>query len=89
LAAEEITPGVLRLLSRREVVLEIGRRYIVNVGSVGQPRQGQPEACWILVEDQPARVFFRSVSYDIASAQAKIRQAGLPEILASRLSRGE
>lgn len=88
LLAEEIVPGVLRTYTAGEIELNTKNRYLINVGSVGQPRDGNPQARWVLVEDHPPRVVFKAVSYNIAQAQAKIRQAGLPESLADRLALG-
>jgi putative phosphoesterase len=70
------------------VKLEPGLRYLINPGSVGQPRDRNPNAaCMILDTDKRTVQFFR-VPYDIGGAQAAILKAGLPEILASRLSYG-
>lgn len=64
------------------------RRYLVNPGSVGQPRDGDPRAGFALVDTERKRVSVRRIPYDVASAQRKIRQAGLPEFLADRLAAG-
>ncbi len=63
-------------------------RFVANPGSVGQPRDGDPRAAYALVDTEAREVTFRRVEYDIASAQGKIRAAGLPEVLASRLAVG-
>ena len=60
--------------------------YLVNPGSVGQPRDGDTFASYVLTEDR--RVTYRFVEYDIERAQAKIRSAGLPGMLADRLAVG-
>jgi predicted phosphodiesterase len=60
--------------------------YLVNPGSVGQPRDGDTFASYVLAEG--GRVAYRFVEYDIEKAQAKIRAAGLPEMLAERLAVG-
>jgi predicted phosphodiesterase len=60
--------------------------YLVNPGSVGQPRDGDTFASYVLAEG--GRVAYRFVEYDIERAQAKIRAAGLPEMLAERLAVG-
>jgi diadenosine tetraphosphatase ApaH/serine/threonine PP2A family protein phosphatase len=68
---------------------ELGdRRWLLNPGSVGQPRDGDPRAAWLLVDFESRRAAFRRVAYDIAAAQAGIRAAGLPEALAARLAIG-
>jgi len=73
----------------REVSLKPGRRYIVNVGSVGQPRDGDPRAAWLLYDEPADRIEHRRVEYDIESAAARIRDAGLPAFLAERIKWGE
>lgn len=61
---------------------------LVNPGSVGQPRDGNPAAAFAVVDlDRPAVAFHR-VAYDFATTQSKIRDAGLPEIEAARLALG-
>ncbi len=64
--------------------------YLVNPGSVGQPRTGNPEASYLVmwVEDQQVKFDHRTVPYNVKAAAEKIRQAELPTILAERLSRG-
>lgn len=66
-----------------------GRKYFINVGSVGQPRDGDPRASYVLYDPAERRVTFRRLAYDVASAQARIRAAELPERLAERLGVGE
>ncbi|AHY45810.1 Calcineurin-like phosphoesterase superfamily domain [Rubrobacter radiotolerans] len=76
--------------------LSSGGPFLVNPGSVGQPRDGDTFASYVLVEPSGAangsvpgpRVLYRFVEYDIEQAQAKIRAAGLPEVLAERLAVG-
>lgn len=63
-------------------------RYLVNPGSVGQPRDGDPRACFAVVDTEAKRIRIRRAAYDVASAQQKIRRAGLPEFLAERLAIG-
>ena len=66
--------------------LRQGCRYIINVGSVGQPRDGNPDAAYaVLTEDS---IEIKRVSYDIVSTQKKMRRAGLPDYLIDRLVRG-
>lgn len=62
-------------------------REIINPGSVGQPRNGCPQAQYALI-GKDGQVSFRRVNYDIAKAAAAIRQAGLPDVLADRLFDG-
>ncbi len=98
-AAAEIVPGVVQSISLpsystdrvglRHLALEPGNRYVVNGGSVGQPRDNDPRAKWLLVREKPPELEFRALSYDIAVSQKKILSAGLPEFLASRLEYGQ
>ena len=69
--------------------LELGeRRLILNPGSVGQPRDGDPRASYILYDDAARTVRWHRVEYDIASTQRKMREAGLPLWLSERLALG-
>lgn len=69
-------------------LLTNGTKYLINVGSVGQPRDGDPRACVTIFDPHGQHFSFHRVEYDIASAQRKIVNAGLPEFLATRLARG-
>ncbi len=63
-------------------------RYLVNCGAGGQPRDGNPDAAYGIVDAPAGSVALRRVPYDVALAQAKIRAAGLPPVLAQRLAVG-
>jgi diadenosine tetraphosphatase ApaH/serine/threonine PP2A family protein phosphatase len=65
-----------------------GTRFVANPGSVGQPRDGDPRAGYAIVDTTAREVVFYRVEYDVASAQRKIRAAGLPDWLAARLAEG-
>lgn len=65
-----------------------GVKAVVNVGSVGQPRDGNPKACYVLYDPATGAVAPRRVEYDIESAARKILEAGLPKQLALRLFLG-
>jgi len=71
------------------VPLQPQRRYLINPGSVGQPRYGSPAASYALLDDQALTVEFRFVTYDVATAQDKIYDAMLPIPLAERLALGQ
>lgn len=70
------------------VVLDPAQYYIVNPGSVGQPRHGDPASSYVVLDDMANTLTFRAVPYDIASAQDKIYDAMLPIPLAERLEVG-
>jgi diadenosine tetraphosphatase ApaH/serine/threonine PP2A family protein phosphatase len=78
----------LDVTGTREVRLEAGRRYIVNVGSVGQPRDRDPRAAYAVWDPDERTVTIRRVTYDVRAAAAKILAAGLPRPLADRLAVG-
>lgn len=73
---------------RRVLELERHHTYLVNPGSVGQPRDGDPHAAYAIYSARDRVVEFRRVPYDAPAAAAKIRAAGLPDSLASRLLSG-
>jgi diadenosine tetraphosphatase ApaH/serine/threonine PP2A family protein phosphatase len=63
-------------------------RYIVNVGSVGQPRDGDPRAAYLLLDTETRTARLRRLAYPVTVTQRKMRNAGLPAGLAQRLARG-
>ncbi len=69
--------------------IETGRRYIVNVGSVGQPRDHDPRACLCLYNLETGDLRIERVEYDVEASKKRILDAGLPPVLANRLSWGE
>ncbi len=70
------------------VELEQDSMYLINPGSVGQPRDGDPRAAYAIYAPEERLVEYYRVAYDVAEAQRKIREAGLPKSLADRLARG-
>jgi diadenosine tetraphosphatase ApaH/serine/threonine PP2A family protein phosphatase len=78
----------LRLPPER-ISVAIGTKLFVNVGSVGQPRDLDPRACFVTYDTVAKTVEFHRVVYDVASAQKRILDAGLPERLALRLALGK
>ena len=82
---EELTGGVARGGSELELV---GVRALLNPGSVGQPRDGDPRAAFLLLDLDAQRASFRRVEYDVKRTQREMREAGLPEMLAGRLELG-
>lgn len=71
-----------------EIKIEEAHRYIINAGSVGQPRDGNPSACFAVYDTENGTFQLKRVEYDIKGAQKKIIEAGLPEFLARRLEDG-
>lgn len=76
-------------LEEMEVNLEMGRKYFINVGSTGQPRDGDWRAAYAVYDVENQNVEIRRLDYNIRKAQDKIIDAGLPEMLAHRLSLGK
>ncbi|MFA5890230.1 MAG: metallophosphoesterase family protein [Actinomycetota bacterium] len=68
--------------------LPASSRWMCNPGSVGQPRDGDARAAYMVLDVSQCRVTLRRVAYDVQSAQRKICAAGLPEVLAARLEMG-
>ncbi len=85
---EKQMSGIYRI-DAQDFKLPIGRKYFINVGSVGQPRDGDPRSSYVIYDAAERTVHFRRIEYDIAAAQARIRAAGLPERLAERLAVGQ
>ena len=65
-----------------------GRRGLLNPGSVGQPRDGDPRAAYLVLDVAAGRVAWHRVAYDVAAVQADMRSVGLPTALVARLSIG-
>jgi diadenosine tetraphosphatase ApaH/serine/threonine PP2A family protein phosphatase len=65
-----------------------GTRRLLNPGSVGQPRDGDPRAAWLLLDLDAGTAGFRRVGYPVAETQAAMHAAGLPPALAQRLEHG-
>lgn len=76
-------------LEEIEVNLEMGRKYFINVGSTGQPRDGDWRASYVVYDSDNQNVTIRRIDYDIQKAQDKIIESGLPEMLAHRLTLGK
>ena len=71
-----------------QLQIESGKKYFINVGSVGQPRDGDWRAAYCIYDIDKNIVEQRRVKYDLKTAQEKIIKAGLPELLAERLALG-
>ncbi len=72
----------------QEVNFQPGHKYLINVASVGQPRDGDPRAGFVVYSPEDRKVMLHRVEYDIKTSQDKILAAGLPERLAQRLAYG-
>jgi predicted phosphodiesterase len=68
---------------------DLNGRWLLNPGSVGQPRDGDPRAAWLLLDLERRFAAFHRVPYSIEDTQSEMRERGLPRVLATRLERGE
>jgi predicted phosphodiesterase len=84
-----IRDSVVRGGTYSKFKIEPGRKYFINVGSVGQSRDGVAKATYVIYNVDEGSVELRRLDYEISKTQAKIRAAGLPERLAERLSLGK
>ena len=71
-----------------DIALDWEAKYLVNCGAVGQPRDGDWRAAFGVLDTTTSMLTLKRVPYDVATAQAKIIRAGLPEVLAQRLAVG-
>jgi diadenosine tetraphosphatase ApaH/serine/threonine PP2A family protein phosphatase len=69
--------------------ISLGKKYFINVGSIGQPRDGDPRAAYAVFNTLRNTIELRRISYDIEAAQKRNMDAGLPERLAARLAVGK
>jgi predicted phosphodiesterase len=81
--------GALSCSYPQELSLPGVHQCLINPGSVGQPRDGDPRAAFLIYDSTERRVTFHHVAYDIRTCQDKIIRAGLPSSLAERLEQGE
>lgn len=71
-----------------KIKIEVGKKYFINVGSIGQPRDRNPKAAYVIFDLLNNIIELHRLDYDIGGVQAKIRAAGLPPSLADRLAQG-
>lgn len=81
-------PTAFRPVPAVAIPLLGNRRWLAVIGAVGQPRDGDPAACYALLEPERGTLTYIRVPYDVEATAAKIRAAGLPSRLASRLVEG-
>lgn len=92
MAVEETSPGEWRMIDfdghLDRVRFARGRRYLLNVGSVGQPRDGNWKAAWVLLDLEAGTAVMHRVPYDFQSVQRKMADLYLPPSLIARLAKG-
>ncbi len=83
-----IKTGSVQMGKYSKIKVSVGRKLFINAGSVGQPRDGDPRAAYVLYDLINNEIELRRIPYDIEAAQRKVRAAGLPERIAARLALG-
>lgn len=87
--AEQKIDGSVRILEETEHNLQKDCRYLVNVGSVGQPRDGNPKTCYVMYDSTAKKLSIRRLDYDFETTAKKTLEAGLSDYLAQRLKTGK
>ena len=72
----------------KKIKISVGKKYFINVGSVGQPRDGDPRSAYVIYDLIENSVELRRIPYDLERTQSRIIEQGLPERLANRLAIG-
>ncbi|MCK5003856.1 MAG: metallophosphoesterase family protein [Candidatus Aminicenantes bacterium] len=80
--------NAIPLNSDKKIKLDPNTRYLINPGSIGQPRDKNPRSSFIIYDSDKREIVFSRYEYNVKKTQKKIRAAGLPELLASRLESG-
>lgn len=88
IAISDDVKGEISIVNGFETEIRPRCRYLVNVGSVGQPRDNDPRARYVLYDSEKAQIEIRRVEYDVEKAVSKIISQGLPQILGERLYYG-
>lgn len=83
-----VRDGSVRTIALEALALQPGKKYLVNVGSVGQPRDGDWRSAYCIYDTATEEIHLRRVTYDLDGAQKAIIAAGLPRKLADRLAVG-
>lgn len=84
----ELATGVRQIHPKPEQAYELNERTLINAGSVGQPRDGDPRASFAVLDTDAGTATFYRASYRIDETQRRIRERGLPEMFADRLAFG-
>lgn len=87
--AEQDAEGRVRMLEGPDFKLDPKCRYLVNTGSVGQPRDGDPRTCYLLYDSSAKTLSIKRLEYDHGATAKKTLEAGLAEFLAQRLTSGK
>ena len=72
-----------------ETQIEEGYKYLINIGSVGQPRDGNNKSCYLIYDSQEKKAWLKRIPYDLKRTQQKMKKANLPSYLIERLALGK
>jgi len=87
--AEQRPDGSVQIIEQQDYALRKDCRYLVNVGSVGQPRDGNPKTCYLVYDTAAQTLSIRRPDYDFETTAKKTLEAGLSDYLANRLKTGK
>jgi len=82
------TDGDCVISHKQEEPIYENRRYLINIGSVGQPRDGDPRSCYVIYDDKKQTAKCKRVAYDLGNTQKRMAENGLPGYLIERLAVG-
>jgi len=74
--------------TQSEIIFDEDCKYIINIGSVGQPRDNDPRACYMIIDTEANKTSYRRVDYNIKKTQEKMKKAKLPDFLIERIAIG-
>jgi len=80
--------GNCTISTKSEEKIRQDRRYLINIGSVGQPRDSDPRSCYLIFDSEQQTVKLKRVAYDLGATQRQMARLGLPEYLIERLAVG-
>lgn len=80
--------GTITQKKQAETLFEENCKYIINIGSVGQPRDNDPRACYMIIDTDQNKTSYRRVDYNIKKTQEKMKKAKLPDFLIERIANG-
>ncbi|MBP7654682.1 metallophosphoesterase family protein [Candidatus Dependentiae bacterium] len=82
-------PGSIKIIPFEKYKIDNNKKYIINVGSIGQPRDNDPRASYLIFDDEEMSLTYNRVDYNIEFIQSGMKKFGFPEYLITRLSSGQ
>ena len=87
-ANDEVEPAGEQIIDDFKLVINPDMRYMINIGSVGQPRYTDPRACFGIFDDEKKEIMIKRIAYDIGKTQDQMRKYNLPKDLIERIKKG-